>query len=113
MANHKSLWTVAALALLLTSSGTVTADTTAPKLVRVAEKAPTGVRAPEKSLTRKIREEVRQGEEKRLARQGKSYAKQMKALAKQYRAAARLVAKQGGKPTALLEAAAYFENKVK
>jgi hypothetical protein len=113
MANHKSLWIAPALALLLISSGTVTVGATAPKLVRAAEKASTLVRASEKSLTQERRVKVRKGEEERFAKQGKSYAKQTKTLAKQYKAAARLVAKQGGKATALLEAAAYFENKVK
>ena len=103
MANHKSfLITASALVLVLISGFTVTNVVAAPS-----------ANAVEKKLSTEKRVDVRTKEEKRIARQDKSYAKQMKALAKQYKETAKVVKKQGGKDTALLEAAAYFERESK
>ena len=103
MASYKPLKAALVLALLLNCSMTVTVGVAAPALIQT----------PNKALTFEKKVKVRANEEKRLASLDKSYAKQMKALAKQYKASAKLVAKQGGDPTALIEAVAYFENESK
>ncbi|MBK1724292.1 hypothetical protein [Thiocystis violacea] len=96
MINHRSLWaSTAALSLLLISG------VTTPSLGRAAES----------SLTETETVEIRADEEQRLASLDTSYAKQQRQLAEQYAKEAQLVAKQGGDPAPLLQAAAYFNKK--
>jgi hypothetical protein len=56
---------------------------------------------------------VRKEEEKRLKKQDMFYTKHAKALADQYAQTAKLVARNGGDPKALLDAAAYFDQESK
>jgi hypothetical protein len=57
--------------------------------------------------------EVRNVEENRLQEQSKAYDKQASTLADRYAMMAKLVAKQGGDPKPLLDAASYFTNQSK
>ncbi|PPD50256.1 MAG: hypothetical protein CTY13_01985 [Methylobacter sp.] len=52
-------------------------------------------------------------EEKSIKKQDKEFRKQAKAQANMYRKTANEVKKYGGDPTALLNAAAYFDNQAK
>jgi hypothetical protein len=56
---------------------------------------------------------VRKEEENRIKKQDKSYTKQAKAMADQYAQTAKLVARNGGNPGPLLDAAAYFDKESK
>lgn len=103
MSNHKFLWTARPLSLLLVSAVAIMAAIAAPGPAYSAKK----------DISPTERLEVRMDEEKRLAKMDKSYIKQQKALAEQYRNTAKIVQQQGGDPTALLEAAAYFDEKAK
>jgi hypothetical protein len=57
--------------------------------------------------------EIRKEEEQRFKKQDKLYAQQAKAQAEQYENMANIVARNGGDPKPLLDAAAYFENESK
>jgi DNA mismatch repair ATPase MutS len=57
--------------------------------------------------------EIRKQEEQRLKKQDKFYAQQAKAQAERYENMADIVARNGGDPKPLLDAAAYFENESK
>lgn len=57
--------------------------------------------------------EIRKEEEHSLKKQDKFYTQQAKALAEKYENTAELVARNGGDPKPLLDAAAYFENESK
>jgi len=65
------------------------------------------------SLTEKKKLEIRREEESSLKKQDARYQKQAKSLVQQYRQAASRVAREGGDPQPLLDAAAYFENQPK
>jgi hypothetical protein len=56
---------------------------------------------------------IRKEEERTLKLKDKTYNKQAKSLAKQYQETAKIVAKQGGDPKPLLDAAAYFQSQSK
>lgn len=101
MATHVCSWSVRALALMLVAGVTVA----------VVAGNPMPARAAEKSLLPSEKVEIRKDEEIRVAKEDISSAEQAKALAKQYRETANRVAKQGGDPTSLLQAAAYFDSK--
>jgi predicted S18 family serine protease len=57
--------------------------------------------------------EIRKEEEQRLKKQDKFYTQQAKAQAERYENMADIVARNGGDPKPLLDAAAYFENESK
>jgi hypothetical protein len=57
--------------------------------------------------------EIRKEEEQRFKKQDKFYAQQAKAQAERYENMADIVARNGGDPKPLLDAAAYFESESK
>lgn len=57
--------------------------------------------------------EIRKEEEQRFKKQDKFYAQQAKAQAEQYENMAKVVARNGGDPKPLLDAAAYFDKESK
>jgi hypothetical protein len=56
------------------------------------------------------RKKIREANDLKLKAQEPLYAEQAKSLAEQYRETAQIVARQGGNPQPLLDAAAHFEN---
>ena len=56
------------------------------------------------------RKKIREANDLKLKAQEPLYAEQAKSLAEQYRETAQVVARQGGNPQPLLDAAAHFEN---
>jgi len=65
------------------------------------------------TLSDEKKSKIRKEEEHGLKKADKLYSRQAKALAQQYNTAAKLVAKQGGDPQPLLDAADYFKNQSK
>jgi hypothetical protein len=56
------------------------------------------------------RKKIREANDLKLKAQEPLYAEQAKSLAEQYKETAQIVARQGGNPQPLLDAAAHFEN---
>ena len=56
------------------------------------------------------RTKIREANDLKLKAQEPLYAEQAKSLAEQYKETAQIVARQGGNPQPLLDAAAHFEN---
>ncbi len=56
------------------------------------------------------RKKIREANDVKLKAQEPLYAEQAKSLAEQYKETAQIVARQGGNPQPLLDAAAHFEN---
>lgn len=104
--------------VLLIVAVTVTVGAGAPRLVHAAtEEAPPGlIQAKEKANeilqqanNGKNRKKIQQENDRQLRTEEPLYPRQAGSLSKHYKETAAIVARQGGDPQPLLDAAAYFE----
>lgn len=108
------------LALLIVAAA-VAIGVGTPELAHAAtEKAPGLVQAGEKANetlqqvdNEKNRRKIRQENDRQLKAQEPLYPRQAGSLAKRYKETAAIIARQGGDPQPLLDAAAYFEKQSK
>lgn len=101
MANHYDFFGSTAALLI---AATVAAGALVPLSAHAAKKV---------ELKEKQKLQILKEEEKSIKKQDKEFRKQAKAQAKLYRNTANEVKSHGGDPTALLNAAAYFDDQAK
>jgi hypothetical protein len=109
------------LALLIVAVA-VTIGAEAPGLVHAATEEAPGLAQPlgekvsaalQQANVEKNRKKIRQENDRQLKAQEPLYLRQAGSLAKHYKETASIVARQGGDPQPLLDAAAYFERQSK